>query len=108
MIDFKSPILDIDGEVVKQKFKSSKFVGGNLQQADFYRDVLLEDLARLALLKTDDEKNPNVILKRYQLFRKVYHKGEVELTNEEKEMLKKYICKNHDIIFAGQALELIK
>jgi hypothetical protein len=107
MIDFNSQFTDQDGEVVKQNFKTGKLVDGKLKEKSVYREVVLEDIARNALLKSDDEQNPEEILKRYQLFRKIYHKGQVELTEEEKTLLKRLICINHDVIFAGQAIELI-
>jgi hypothetical protein len=108
MTDFYTKITDQDNEVVKQNFKTGKLVDGKLKETNVYREVTLEDIARNALLKSDDEVNPDEVLKRYQLFRKIYQKGEVDLTENEKTLLKKLICKIHDVIFAGQALEIIK
>lgn len=107
MIDFNTQLTDQDGEVIKQNFKTGKLVDGKLDETNVYREVILEDIARATLLKSDDEDDPNEILQRYQLFRKIYHKGQVELTDEEKTLLKKYICRNTDVIIAGQALEII-
>jgi hypothetical protein len=107
MINFYATFTDQDGDVVKQNFKVKNMVKGKLEEKNEYREIRLEDIAKISLLKSDDELDPIEILKRYQLFRKIYHKGEVDLTEEEKTLLKKLICANHDVIFAGQALELI-
>lgn len=110
MINFQTPITGQDGEVVKQNFKTSKLVKGKLSETNEYREVILEDLARNALLKDqeDQDKNQEEILTRYRLFRKIYKQGEVELTEDEKTLLKRLICLNYEVLFAGQALELIK
>lgn len=109
MINFQTPITGQDGEVVKQNFKISKLVKGKLTETNEYREVILEDLARNALLKDQDgqENNQDEILTRYRLFRKIYKQGEVKLTAEEKTLLKRLICSNYEVLFAGQALELI-
>ena len=107
MIDFNTPFTDQDGEVIKQNFKTGKIVDGELKETNEYREVILEDIARATLLKSDDEDDPNEILQRYQLFRKIFHKGKVKLADKEKTLLKKYICRNTDVIIAGQALEII-
>ena len=107
MINFYATFTDQDGDVIKQNFKVKKLVKGKTEEKNEYREIRLEDVAKISLLKSDEEQNSEEILKRYQLFRKIYHKGEVELSEEEKVLLKKYICISHDVIFAGQAIELI-
>ena len=90
MINFYATFTDQDGDVVKQNFKVKKTVKGKVEEKNEYREIKLEDVVKISLLKSDDEQNPNEILKRYQLFRKIYHKGEVDLTEEEKTLLKNF------------------
>jgi hypothetical protein len=108
MINFFTQITDEAGDVVKQNYKSKKTIKGKLIDGTVYRETTLEDVARTALLSSFDDDKDEDILPRYQLFRKIYHKGEIELTKEEKTLLKRLICKKHEVLFAGQALELIQ
>jgi len=110
MINFNEKILGQDGEVVKQNFKTFKEVKGKNTEVNEYREVVLEDLARNALLKDHNEQeiNQEEILRRYRLFRKIYKAGEIKLTNEEINLLKRLICETYEVLFAGQALELLK
>ncbi len=107
MINFYTPITDDAGEIVKQNYKTKKIVKGKEIDGTVYRETILEDVARTALLASFDDDKDEDILPRYQLFRKIYHKGEVDLTEKEKTLLKRFICKKHEVLFAGQALELI-
>lgn len=107
MINFYTPITDESGEVIKQNFKAKKTVKGKIVDGTEYRETLLEDVARTALLSSYDDDKDDEVLPRYRLFRKIYHKGEVNLSEEEKSLLKRFICKKHEVLFAGQALELI-
>lgn len=107
MINFLTPITDEAGEVVKQNFKTKKIVKGKEIDGTVNRVTTLEDVARTALLASFEDDKDEETLPRYQLFRKIYGKGEVELTEEEKTLLKRFICKKHEVLFAGQALELI-
>ncbi len=107
MINFKTPITDESGEVVKQNWNTKKIVRGKQVDGTVNRETTLEDLTRLALLGSYDDEKDDDILPRYQLFRKIYGKEEVELTYKEKKLLKRFICKKHGVLFAGQALELI-
>jgi hypothetical protein len=108
MIDFNTKFIDQKGDVVKQNYKTSKIVDGEIKEFNDYRETTLEDVARGSLLNSDEEDDPSEILQRYQLFRKIANKGKVNLTEKEKTLLKKYICIKHEVLFAGQALEIIK
>jgi len=108
MIDFTIPMLDQNGDKVKQNFKKTAVEKGKVKEVNDYREITLNDICRIALLKNHEEDTtPEIVLKRYKLFRKIYNQGEVELTQDEKSFLSELICNSHEVIFAGQAMELI-
>jgi hypothetical protein len=107
MINFKTPITDESGQIVKQNYRTKKIVKGKEVDGTIYRETTLEDVARTSLLASYDDDKDDEILPRYQLFRKIYGKGEIDLSEAEKTLLKRFICKKHEVLFAGQALELI-
>jgi hypothetical protein len=108
MIDFTTPMLDQNGDKVKQNFKKPVIEKGKVKEVNEYREITLNDICRIALLKSHDEDHtPEIVLKRYKLFRKIYNQGKVELTEDEKSFLSELICISHEVIFAGQAIELL-
>jgi len=107
MINFYTTITDEAGDVVKQNWNTKKTVRGKKVDGTINRETTLEDVARTALLGSYDDELDDDILPRYQLFRKIQGKGDVNLTYREKKLLKRFICKKHNVLFSGQALELI-
>lgn len=109
MFDLNTHMLDQNGESVKQNFKKAVMEKGKVKEVNDYREITLKDIIRIALLKNYDEAelNPSQVLSRYKLFRKIYNEGNTDLDKNEKDLLSNLICKSHEILFAGQAIELI-
>ena len=68
----------------------------------------LSHLIREALISHNGDTNAESIKYRYDLYKKIKDKKEVELSKEEKDIIIQLICNKYSVIFTGQVMELLK
>lgn len=110
MINLKQVFTDKNGEVVKQNYKTEVFENGETKTKNEYRETTLMDIVRLSLLQTnigEETPKPKESLKRYQLYRKIQGNDVIELSKKEIKYISKLISKHYDVLFAGQAIEML-
>ena len=71
-------------------------------------DVSLGRMLEEVLLKKGSAIGEDEIMGKYELFRKIEGKEEVELDKTEVELLKLLVCETFEVFFIGQIIELIK
>ncbi|MCP5375179.1 MAG: hypothetical protein H6743_03685 [Rickettsiaceae bacterium] len=113
MLNLNEEIKNIDGSLAMQNFTKPGFEldedGKPTIEHNDFRVVVLKDLLLKALSSTllDDEKSVSKKVKQYELLKKIQFVDEVELTKEEKELLTYLVGRHYQVLFAGQAIELI-
>lgn len=107
MLNLKHILVGMKGEAMKQNFKDTGTVKGKEKEVNNFREVTVKDMFETVLLKKDEVDSPEEILVRYRLLMKIKDVDEIGLSETEKDLLKKLICRKYEVLFAGQVLELL-
>ena len=117
MIDLKTVIVNSDGEPMKQNFRTKELdENGKEKETSVFREIVLKDIIKNSLLnRSQDDINKLVKGKlsekkaamRYQLWKKIHGKDEIEFDKKEIKLLKKLINQHYELLIVGQALEIL-
>ena len=114
-IDLNEKIYNLEGkqayhtiirEVEEEREKDGKKEKVMVQKRD-NEDMVLGHLLRGSLLQSEKDEDPERVHKQYLLLRKCTDHDTIEITDEEKELLKSCLSRSYDVIFAGQAINLL-
>jgi len=113
MINLKQPILGEDGyQTFSHDFERNednsykRDENGKTIKVRILTDLYV--LVQGALLSHNGDVEPELIEKRYDLYKKVEGKDEIEITEEELKVISELLCRKYDVLFAGQAIKLLK